>query len=261
MRVSWKMIVGVVVAVCVVGCMGGSKDGPTPCPWPAVFSTQWDIAVTNTTTPPPYAETGLPPAASSRYGRGATYYSWKERALREDYHDFCVPIFPPSVGGFDFPCTFLNVEDTSYFLTTSSGRTPPSLPECCIFERPWHAPPPDFLVKLHDDLDYEGTIPFSPAESHSTRVWQWDVPSNEGGPFGYGFCGDTCPPEGAGEGGSVADGVPSMFYFAAIPPFTYTVQVYRDFHAVPPPPGVFTIPDECQNAVQCPNFPNITRSL
>ena len=64
--------------------------------------------------------------------------------MREQYYDFCVPIFP---NGSNWKCDFLNTQGVS-FLVMYEDR-PINQPPCCIFEKPWMPPAPDFLqVKL-----------------------------------------------------------------------------------------------------------------
>ncbi|KNC53483.1 uncharacterized protein AMSG_01197 [Thecamonas trahens ATCC 50062] len=228
-----------------------SSAAPTPCTWWPSWQLRWQQLVTNSTTPPPYDNVDDVPDEIAMKGSGKTYYDWSKGNIREDYYDFCVPIFPAAVGGFDFPCSFVNLGGrlpTSYLLIPPSPHSPPHQPDCCIFQRPWHAPAPDFLHKMKSDLQYVGHSPYR----GGARWWQLDAPPSSGGPFGYGFMGSECGPDGA---------TPAGFYFAAIPPYAFTIQNFFDFdHTSPIPDSVWDLPPSCASAVQCPNFPNITHA-
>lgn len=85
---------------------------------------------------PPFVN-GEPPAPF--WGtRGKTYYDWPNRRMIEIRKDFCVNIF-----GFSnlFPCTFHNINGTSYLYSENTTGLPP----CCVFGQPWNPPPPGFL--------------------------------------------------------------------------------------------------------------------
>lgn len=167
-----------------------------------------------------------------------SYYDWRLKALREVYHDACVPIF---TNGSQWSCDFLNINGTSYLL--QHADRPAGQPECCVFLSPWNPPAPDFLEKS------------GAAYLRSTRVagqtvnwWQSNVSQQEGGPFGYGYAQDGKTPVGFYFGGfwNYANGT-----FAP----TMIMQTYSDFSATPPPSSTWELPASCSSATKCTNWP------
>eukprot|EP00039_Didymoeca_costata_P012287 m.176280 g.176280 ORF g.176280 m.176280 type:complete len:248 (-) comp15441_c0_seq10:2804-3547(-) len=170
-----------------------------------------------------------------------SYYDWTQYAMREIYHDECVPIFR---NGSQWSCDFLNVNKISY-LVLHEDR-PQDYPECCVFLDPWVPPKPDF----------PSTLPFlknTTLQDGSTVMW-WqstNVPPSEGGPFGYGFHEN-------GKG----DLIPYAFYFGAFWNYAngtigqaFTEQYFTNFTIGKPPPSIWELPPACSGAKKCSFWP------
>ena len=176
------------------------------------------------------------------FSRMEAFYDWSIRSLRETYHDICVPIFP---GGAEWSCDFLNTNGAAYLLQHDDRA--PGQPECCVFERPWSPPAPDFLS--HAGLPYLKNTTYD-----GTTVMWWqttDVPPSSGGPFGYGYS--------VQDDGSLA---PYAFYFGGFwrrangtLEQASTMQYYEDFRAEKPPPSTWELPAACAAAPNCTNWP------
>jgi hypothetical protein len=182
----------------------------------------------NALTQPPWDD--KLPAAPFTFTRMEAFYDWGRRSLRETYHDICVPIFP---GGSEWSCDFLNTNGTAYLLQHADRAA--GQPECCIFEKPWSPPAPDFLshagLPFLKNTTYDGT---------TVMWWQTtDVPPSAGGPFGYGYAVQ-------------ADGTlaPYAFFFGGFwrrangtLAQASTMQYYEDFRAETPPPSTWEVRD------------------
>lgn len=143
----------------------------------------------NSFTVAPYAGTlPDPPYIATRM---ESYYDWRIKALREVYHDACVPIFRK---GSMWSCDFLNVNGTSYLL--QHADRPAGQPECCVFLQPWSPPAPDFLANAGAKFLKNTTV-----DGKEAMWWQLDVPVSQGGPFGYGYSTDGTTPVGFYFGG------------------------------------------------------------
>jgi hypothetical protein len=181
-----------------------------------------------------------PPYATSRM---EAYYDWSKHAMREVYHDLCVPIF---LAGSNWACDFLNVNGVAYLIQHKDRAK--GQPACCIFRKPWSPPAPNFLK--HSGFPYLSNTTYGEERVH---WWQsTDVPIDVGGPFGYGYTEDP----------ATGELTPRAFYFGGLWNFANgsigvanTVQYFDDFRAEVPPASVFDVPEACESAAQCTNFP------
>ena len=189
---------------------------------------------------PPW-QTLMPPAPFT-FSRMEAFYDWEYRALRETYHDFCVPIFP---GGFQWSCDFVNVNNISYLL--QHADRPKLHPECCIFRKPWSPPSPDFVP-------HSGILSYLKNSTYGGETIAWwqttSVSRDEGGPFGYGYS--------IGADGGLT---PRAFYFGGLWPYSngtlggaFTMQYFEGFRAAKPPASTWDLPASCARATACPDF-------
>eukprot|EP00041_Stephanoeca_diplocostata_P015025 m.284044 g.284044 ORF g.284044 m.284044 type:complete len:263 (+) comp19897_c0_seq1:258-1046(+) len=180
-------------------------------------------------------------------------YDWTKHAMRETYHDACVPIFPH---GSLWSCDFLNVNETSYLL--QHDDRPQGQPECCVFLKPWLPPKPSF----------GGTLKFLKNTSESsiggaTVMW-WQsvgVTPEQGGPFGYGW-------QVSERAGTSPVLTPYAFSFGGFWNWAngsysgaYTVQYFSEFKAQKPPAETWTLPASCSDAQPCTNWPNMSQAI
>lgn len=125
--------------------------------------------------PPPYVN-GVPPAPFGAT-RGAVFYDWTLGNMIEQRFDHCINIFP---SGYDFPCTFHNINSTSYLITFNKTT---AFPPCCIFGQPW-SPPNPFFLRVNVSAVLAETEEWDCVADN----W-WTVPSipPPTGPFWYAF--------------------------------------------------------------------------
>jgi hypothetical protein len=159
-------------------------------------------------------------------GSGSTFYDWTEFSMTELYHDFCVPIFS---GGNAWSCQFLNTGNVSYLLPGSDR--PSDLPACCIFEKPWVPPNPDFMKLAHMYLNgstYVNDVPVT--------WWRMDAM----GGFGVAWS-ETTP------------SLFTAFYFAGVT--GYTEQNFYNIQLQKPPASTWQVPSVCHSALACDHYP------
>lgn len=175
------------------------------------------------TAGPPYVN-GVPPAPLLA-SRGRVYYDWRLRNMIEVRYDYCVNIFPTA--GHDFPCTFQNVNGTSYLITYNRSAV---LPPCCVFAKPWFPPQPAFL------RDNVTAVFFSEAPWNAGKANWFKVPSIQPptGPFFYSF-NASIP--------STEEQVYSSFAFPGIS--GWVQQSFFDISATPPDASVWELPGIC----------------
>ena len=181
--------------------------------------------------PPPY-DNGVPPPPF-KASRGKTFYDWSIKAMIEYRYDFCVNIFEFSN---NFPCTFFNINMTTYLI--SNGTT--HLPPCCVFGKPWHPPPPNFL-SADVNASFEGRRPWNQEDA-----WWWIVKSiaPPTGPFHYSFSAPV--------GSKPAEvAVYSSFAFPGMS--GWVQQSFFNQRAVKPPESTWKLPDMCLPIDQLPN--------
>lgn len=87
---------------------------------------------------PPWAQTPVPQVTTAM----ESVYDWNQHAMRETYHDACVPIFQT---GSMWSCDFVNVNNTSFLLQVGT-LPPPSL--ACRDSRSHYADPVGILVRI-----------------------------------------------------------------------------------------------------------------
>ena len=202
---------------------------PVPPELPEYFTASFTEFTAYNASSPPY-ENGIP-QAPFKASRGQTFYDWRVKGLIEKRFDYCVNIFPTMKN--DFPCTFWDINGTSYL--TSVGA--PHLPKCCVFGQPWYPPPPDFLRKRVNST-YGGAAPWN----QGTANWfvNYDIPP-PAGPFWWSF-----------RDGEVSPQVYSSFSFPGIEGWVqqnfFGVQTYP-----PPPASTWTVPAECLPVDKLPN--------
>jgi hypothetical protein len=204
--------------------------------WPPYFTYQWTMAhVYDDIQLPPY---DYIPSQNTTVGRGRTYYDWSLPAMIEYYYDICIPIFESTSN--NFTCNFLNVGGVAYLLVNDPRAT--GRPPCCIYQKPWNPPAPDFL-RTAAGVKFNGTGVYG---SRPVLWWVLDDPEDPAGPFGYSFFEDTCR-ESSPEGDVMC--TPSQFFFRGTTGFA---SQFFDHYAVrKPDPGVFIVPDVCTNASAC----------
>ncbi|CAF1329472.1 unnamed protein product [Rotaria magnacalcarata] len=207
---------------------------PTPPTWPNYFTYQWTMAhVYDDIQLPPY---NTIPLVNTTIGRGRTYYDWSLPAMVEYYYDICIPIFEATSN--NFTCNFLNVNGVAYIVVTDPRAT--GRPPCCIFQKPWSPPAPNFL-QTAAGVKYNGT-----GVLYTRPVYWWvlDDPEDPAGPFGYSFFEDTCRSSSTN-----MNCTPSQFFFRATTGFAS--QFFDDYKVEKPDPSVFAIPDSCNTAQEC----------
>jgi len=204
--------------------------------WPNYFTYQWTMAhVYDDIQLPPYDSI---PTVNTTLGRGRTYYDWSLSAMIEYYYDICIPIFESTSN--NFTCNFLNVNGTAYIVVPNPRAT--GRPPCCIFQKPWNPPAPDFLQKAAG-VKYNGTGVYN---TRPVLWWVLDDPQDPAGPFGYSFFEDTCRSSSTVENMMCT---PSQFFFRATTGFAS--QFFDNYAVEKPDPSVFSIPDSCNNAKEC----------
>ena len=181
--------------------------------------------------PPPYFN-GIPPAPF-RATRGAVYYDWTLKNMIEERYDYCVNIFP---FGNDFPCTFQNVNGTSYLITFNKTT---SLPPCCVFGQPWSPPNPYFL------RDNVTAVLAAQEKWDCVEDNWWTVPSIQPptGPFWYAF-------RTAGQ----YDFMPQVYHSFAFPGMEgWVEQNFWNVRHDQPNSAVWQLPPECLPVENLPN--------
>lgn len=203
--------------------------------WSNYFTYQWTMAhVYDDIQLPPYSEI---PIKNTTLGRGRTYYDWSLPAMIEYYYDICIPIFETTSN--NFTCNFLNVNGTAYIVVNDPRAT--GRPPCCIYQKPWNPPAPDFLQKA-PGVQYNGTGVYY---SRSVLWWVLNDEHDPAGPFGYSFFQDTCQPS-TNENISCT---PSQFFFRATTGFAS--QFFDNYKVEKPDPKVFAVPNSCIDAKEC----------
>jgi hypothetical protein len=203
-------------------CPNGNDNRPPILP-NAFYGDFIEFTAPMTRSPPYY--NGIP-QAPFKASRGRMYYDWNIQAMMEVRLDYCVNIFNFSN---DFPCTFLNVNATSYLI--SSGT--PNLPSCCVFGQPWYPPPPNFLR--------DGNVTVSPPKVRDwdcERVDWFEVPSIQPptGPFWFSFFNRTWEHQ-----------VYRSFSFPGME--GWVQQNFDNITRREPPSSVWELPQECQGTI------------
>lgn len=202
--------------------VASAVETPQPGVWPNLWVAEWTIFDHPGELPePPYAD--MPPAPY-RAGRGRTYYDYPKQQMLEVYEDFCVPIFSFSVA----KCRFLIRDQTAYMTEINEDLT---VRNCCIFEKPFHPPAPDFILKNPE-------IKFNTTNVIAGQTVDWFVlVGPEPAPFGYGFFSPTK--------------TPAAFYFRGAK--GWTQQNFEHFRAVSSiPETLFALPPQCNTDKRCP---------
>ncbi len=202
------------------------KGSPFEPLLPRYYSAEWYYFNVRTEAPPPYG--GLPDTDTK--GHGVTHYDWDRKSMIEIYEDVCVNRFP---SGHRFPCRFLHVGGTAYYMTfeKSAYEAPKSC--CVLLKPPFYPVRPDF-VSLK--MTYQKRMPF---DHKDTEWWLLDVhyPSRY---FGYGF--DTKTRE------------PVAFWYRVLD--GWGQQNFYNLRKERPDPAVFEVPTQCHQAKLC----NTTRA-
>jgi hypothetical protein len=234
----------------VQGCVYPRSQGDPPDPtWPVYWQSGWTMyRVYNgyQDHPPPYP--GKPPAplkegTDYQTSHGATFYdsTWRsasgEGAMKEQYDNFCLPIFPLANA---YSCAFISLGNTAYFVA-GEGR-PAWMPHVCLFSPENHPPRRDFISHLPYSAADSARIGaggqaysfwISAANGYVMQVGASPDRTADGGIlFGYGFQKDAY--------GAV---LPQSFYFSGYPlaPANAPIvsQNYTNFAATQPPPGTW----------------------
>lgn len=180
------------------------------------------------TTSPPYVN-GLP-EAPFQTTQGAVFYDWSLEAMVEERFTNCVNIFP---SGNNFPCTFYNVNATSYLVT--SGPNTPFAP-CCIFAKPFHPPRPDFLKTSVHATELHPPLPWA-----ANQIANWYIVKEirpPTGPFFYAFLQENV---------TKATSVYSGFSFPGI--HGWVQQNFFNITYAQPNATKFILPDSCDERV------------
>jgi hypothetical protein len=200
-----------------------APGAPAPPVLPQYFQGNFTEYTAPLTGPPPYVN-GVPDAPFVA-SRGFVYYDWDLESMIEERHDYCVNIFS---FGNDFPCTFQNVNGTSYLITFNKTA---SLPPCCVFGQPWHPPRPDFL-RRDPTSHIAATAPWDGAAMN----W-WELPSVPAptGPFFYTFWASA-----------LNDTAPQVYHSFSFPGMEGWIQQnFFNIEATKPHPSVWDLPEEC----------------
>jgi hypothetical protein len=215
--------------------LASTEASPVPPPWPKQWM-QKGFQV-NAFPLPPWEQQIPVPSVVTPF---QAYYDWDLANLREDYQESCVPIFQ---NGSMWSCSFLNVNKTSFLLQYEDR--PKGQPQCCVFERPWNPPAPDFGKALFFFKNTTGP------KGENIMWWQsHGVTPSEGGPFGYGWSTN-----------SNGTPTPYAFYFGGL--WNYAngtvggsniIQYFEGFSDNKPPSTTWDVPESCNAAVQCNNF-------
>ena len=210
------------IIVCVLLGMAFANPPPLPTAFQGNF-TEYSASLTG---PPPYID-GIP-AAPFYASRGEVYYDWSRKAMIEIRRDFCVNIF-----AFDpkFPCTFHNVNGTSYLISENTT----SLPPCCVFGQPWYPPSPSFLQNK--------TVPMTPTMWDGTDAFWYEDPSIKPptGPFYFAYRTK----------GSITPEVYLSFSFPGVS--GWVQQVFFNVVDTTPDPSIWNLPSQCLPAASLPN--------
>jgi hypothetical protein len=193
---------------------------------PRQFSVEWYYFNVRSETPPPY---GALPDTDTR-GHGVTHYDWDRKSMIEIYEDVCVNRFP---SGHKFPCRFLHVGGTAYYMTFEKSAYDAPKSCCVLLKPPFYPVRPDF-VSLQ--MTYQKRMSF---DHKDTDWWLLDVhyPSRY---FGYGF--DTKTRE------------PVAFWYRVLD--GWGQQNFYNLRKAQPDPALFEVPAMCQEAKLC----NTTRA-
>lgn len=188
---------------------------------PRHYSAEWVYYNVRQEAPPPYAEV---PDTDTR-GHGLTYYDWDRKAMVEIYEEVCVNRFP---GGHQFPCKFLHVGDTAYYMTFERSAYDEPATCCVVLPPPFYAVRPDF-VSLK--MTYQKRMAMG---EHDGEWWLLDVhyPSRY---FGYGFDRDTREP--------------LAFWYRVLD--GWGQQNFYNVRKERPDPAVFAVPARCEAAPMC----------
>lgn len=210
-----------------LACHSGDEPGAPPAgsPFepvlPEYFTTEWYYYDVPGDPPPPYDRT---PDTGVR-GHGYTYYDWSKKAMVEVYEDVCVNRFPE---GHRFPCKFVHVGDTAYFLNHADGIQAEPRSCCVVLEPPFYPTRPDF-VSLR--MTYQKRMPL---DHKPAQWWLLDVhyPSRY---FGFGFYEETREP--------------AAFWYRVLD--GWGQQTYYNFKRERPEDTVFAVPGICHQAPPC----------
>jgi len=210
---------------------------------PDWWTASWTI-ISNITQEPPYSPYGYPSSVNQTlyYGTGYALYDWSQKLYIEVYNDYCIPIWEdfqmPTLGFF--PCTFLNSYDHRSYVLTNDATRPKGWPgPCCLFGNPFYPPSPDF-PQLWMPYEKQSNI-----NGTATYVYGVNTGAVGGGIFRFEIYNN--------DGRS-----PASFSFPGIPTptgkDTWVIQVYNDFRAWDKPSSdVWTIPESCLKAPNCPS--------
>jgi hypothetical protein len=193
---------------------------------PRQYSAEWYYFNVRSETPPPY---GKMPDTDTK-GHGVTHYDWDRKSMVEIYEDVCVNRFP---SGHKFPCKFLHVGGTAYYMTFEKSAHDAPKSCCVLLKPPFYPVRPDF-VSLQ--MTYQKRMPF---DHKDADWWLLDVhyPSRY---FGYGFDSKTREPV--------------AFWYRVLD--GWGQQNFYNLRRERPDPAVFEVPALCQQAKFC----NTTRA-
>lgn len=182
----------------------------------AQFAMQWKMLEFTSPVRPPLS----PVPKAHTVLRGTTYYDWNAYSMTEIYRDKCIDIFPT---GRDFPCQFLSVGKSTYFIQFTD-ETLAKTDSCCRWQGPeFWAPRPDVIQNMVHD----------PQATNATDWWILDIPLP--GPFGFGILRRE----------------PKAFWFPVIS--GWVQQEFHDYKVGAPPTGAFSLPTACQRTIAtCP---------
>lgn len=193
---------------------------------PRHYSAEWYYFNVRIEAPPPY---GTLPDTDTK-GHGVTHYDWDRKSMLEIYEDVCVNRFP---SGHKFPCRFLHVGGTAYYMTFEKSAYDAPKTCCVLLKPPFYPVRPDFVSLA---MTYQKRMPF---DHKATDWWLLDVhyPSRY---FGYGFDSKTREPV--------------AFWYRVLD--GWGQQNFYNLRKQRPDPAVFDVPAMCQQAKLC----NTTRA-
>jgi hypothetical protein len=206
-----------------------TPDSVLPPIIPSYFMTNFTEFTATPSGPPPYVD-GVP-QPPFKASRGYTWYDWSKKNIIEKRLDYCVNIFPDMDN--TFPCTFQNVNGTSYLISEGA----PHLPPCCVFGQPWYPAPPDFLRK-NVNSTYGGKQPWGPTDAFWFANNDIAPPT---GPFWWSFMG----PELRETQLYSSFGFPGMN--------GWVQQNFFDVKVEEPPAAIWDLPSQCLPVDKLPN--------
>jgi len=159
-----------------------------------------------------------------------TFYSNPQQAMREDFYNFCLPIWTDS----QFPCTFYFYNNNVYIHTPNSVKY--NRPDCCVFQAGLPITPPDFA----QTMDFDGSMVINGQMA--------DIYYFTDSPFWFGFFQKTVSYQG------ISYQPPALFAINAGTADAWSQQTFSNLVFGEPDHSLFVPPDTCNAAADCAIF-------